>query len=51
MQVLNALHLINYLQRDVSGHKEKGIGPIGMTSSALKKEMRTIVNSSSKQSS
>jgi len=30
---------------------EKGIGPIGMTSSELAKEMRTIVNSSSKQSS
>jgi len=30
---------------------DKGIGPIGMTSSELAKEMRTIVNSSSKQSS
>jgi hydroxyethylthiazole kinase-like uncharacterized protein yjeF len=30
---------------------EKGIGPIGMTPSELAKEMRTIVNSSSKQSS
>ena len=30
---------------------EKGIGPIGMTPSELAKEMRAIVNSSSKQSS
>jgi NAD(P)H-hydrate repair Nnr-like enzyme with NAD(P)H-hydrate dehydratase domain len=30
---------------------EKGVGPIGMTPSELAKEMRTILNSSHKQSS
>ena len=41
MLILNPLHLINHFQRVVLGHIEKGIGPIGMTSSELAKEMRT----------